>query len=856
MRKFLFVWILLLSSISLFATHNRAGEITFKHVSNLTYEFTVVTYTYSLSPADRPTLDINWGDNTSSTLARVQKTPLPNYINLNIYKGTHTFSGQGSFKVSVEDPNRNGGVINIPNSINVPFYIETILNISPFIGPDNSPILLNPPIDNGCIGFPFYHNAGAYDVDGDSLAYELVACRGENGNFIQGFTYPAASQSFSIDPVTGTISWINPLIQGEYNVAFLIKEYRNGFLIGTITRDMQITIGSCNNTPPVIQQLSDTCVTVGDNLSFVVKATDIDNDIITLRATGGPIVLANNPANFPQPTTGTGFVQSTFSWTPDCDQVQLQPYQVVFKAKDDGSPINLVDIKTSFIKVVAPSPKNLIATPQANQINLIWDAEECSNNSGYDIYRHNGYIGYLPNNCETGVPAWTGYVKIGSTTSDTTFVDDNNGYGLIHGPSYCYMVVATFPDGAESYPSLEACASLIKDVPVITNVSVDTTSSTVGKNTIIWSMPTDLDTVQTPGPFKYLIYNNTIGINQPMNLIDSLTGLTDTIYHLNDINTDDNTHYYKIELVNNTPGNRFVVGETQIASSVYVSAQGHSNRVELKWNEMVPWANYEYVVYKQNSSGIFDSIGVTTTQNFTDSGLVNGADYCYKIKSIGEYTASGFTKPLVNWSQEVCASPIDDEAPCAPNLSVSTDCQIIENILTWNNPNNSCANDVVSYNLYYTPSLLDDYSIIYSPSNPNDTSYIHNNITSVVGCYYVTAIDSFNNESAASNLACVDLDSCRLYHLPNVFTPNGDGYNDKFIPFPYDFVKEVRMTILNRWGAVVFKTEDPDILWDGKDINSKQDCSEGVYFYICDVYEYRLEGLKIRTLNGSVSLYR
>lgn len=856
MRKILLIGFLLVFGINLFATHNRAGEITFTHVSGLTYEFTVVTYTYSLSPADRPTLDINWGDNTSSTISRYQKTQLPNYVNLNVYKGTHTFSGNGSFTISVEDPNRNGGVINIPNSINIPFYIETILNINPFIGPDNSPLLLNPPIDNGCVGFAFYHNAGAYDVDGDSLAYELVACRGESGNFIQGFTFPAASQSFSIDPITGTISWINPLVQGEYNVAFLIKEYRNGFLIGSITRDMQITIGSCNNNPPVIQQLVDTCVTVGDNLIFLVKATDINNDVITLRATGGPIVQTNNPASFPQPITGLGSVQSTFSWTPNCDQVQLQPYQVVFKAKDNGSPINLVDIKTAFIKVVAPAPQNLVATPKANHIELIWNADECANISGYDIYRHNGYIGYIASNCETGVPAWTGYVKIGSTNGDTTFIDNNNGYGLIHGPSYCYMVVATFADGAESYPSLEECATLLKDVPVITNVTVDTTSNSVGQNTIIWSMPDKLDSTQTPGPFKYLIYHNTTGINQPMDLIDSLSNLTDTIYQLQDLNTVDKTHFYKIGFINNTPGNRFLVGSTQNASSIFVTAVGHANRVELSWNELVPWTNYQYVIFKQNQNGIFDSIGVSTQQNYIDSGLVNGTDYCYKVKSIGEYSASGFMRPLTNWSQEVCTSPIDDEAPCAPNLNVSTDCQIIENILVWNNPNNSCANDVVAYNLYYTPSLNDDYSVIYSPSNPDDTTFIHNNIISVVGCYYVTSIDSFNNQSAASNLACVDLDSCRLYRLPNVFTPNGDGYNDEFIPFPYDFVKEVRMTIFNRWGAVVFKTENPDILWDGKDINSKKDCSEGVYFYVCDVYEYRLEGLKIRTLHGSLSLYR
>ena len=863
MRKFILFWSLLFIHLSIFATHNRAGEITYRHISNLTYEFTLLTYTYSLSPADRPSLELNWGDGTSSTIARYQKTALPNDVNLNLYKGTHTYTGQGSFTVSMEDPNRNGNVINIPNSIQVPFYIETTLNISPFIGNNNSPTLLNPPLDNGCVGFPFYHNAGAYDVDGDSIAYELVYCRGESGNYIQGFTYPNASASFSINPLTGTLSWINPTYQGEYNVAFLIKEYRNGYFLGSITRDMQITISSCNNHPPVIEYMADTCIEVGDTLSFIVKASDVDNDVITLRATGGPLILANGAATFPQPTFGLGYVQSLFRWIPLCEHVQLYPYQMVFKAKDDGSPVNLVDIKSRFIKVVAPSPKNLTATPKANHIELTWDPSYCSNAVGYDIYRHNGYLGYIPANCETGVPAWTGYVKIGSTNShsDTSYIDNDNGYGLIHGPQYCYMVVATFVDdfgnaGAESYPSLETCASLIKDVPVITHVTVDTTDEVNGENTVIWSMPDQLDSIQTPGPFKYLIYHNNTDLGQTMDLIDSLDNLTDTIYKHNSINTSTNKNNYKIEFINNTIGNRFIIGGTQIASSIYVNATGHANMITLTWNELVPWGNYEYIIYKKNLSGVFDSIASTSSQTYTDSGLVNGALYCYQVKSIGKYNASGFTKPLINWSQRICASPIDDEPPCAPILNGTTNCLEIKNFLIWNNPNNTCANDVIAYKLYYTENYNADYSVIYNPLNPNDTLFTHSGLSSIVGCYYVVAIDSFDNQSQNSNLICIELDSCDLYKLPNVFTPNDDNINDFFIPFPYDFVEKVNMQILNRWGTLVFKTEDPDIMWDGKDINTKQDCSEGVYFYICDVYEYRLEGLKIRKLQGMINLYR
>jgi len=860
MRRFILFIVILFCTYSLFATHNRAGEITYKHISGLTYEITLVTYTYSLSPADRQNLIIKWGDGTSSSIQRTQKTPLPNYVNLNIYKGTHTYSGQGEFIISMEDPNRNGGVINIPNSINVPFYIETTLNINPFIGNNDSPVLLNPPIDNGCVGFPFYHNPGAYDPDGDSLAYELVHCKGANGAFIANYQYPAASVSFSIDPITGTLSWINPTIQGEYNVAIVIKEYKNGVLKGSVTRDMQITISSCNNRPPVIQGNIDTCVVIGDTLSYVIEATDVDNDVITLRATGGPIIQTNNPALFPQPTSGIGYVQSTFSWIPICEHVEKYPYQMIYKAKDNGSPVNLVDIKTSFITVIAPAPENLIAEPKGNKITLTWEKGKCTNALTYDIYRHNGYTGYVGNNCITGVPPWTGYVKIGSTgNSDTTFTDDNNGYGLIHGLQYCYMVVGVFKDinvGAESYPSLEACTHLIKDVPVITNISVDNTSESNGNMTIIWSAPDTINPTQTPGPYKYLIYHNTTGIGQSMSIIDSLDNLNDTIYHDSNINTSTETNYYRIDFINNTPNDRFIIGNTQESSNIFIHTEGHTNSVKITWKEIVPWTNYTYVIYRKNISGVFDSIASTSMQTYSDSGLVNGNTYCYKIKSIGEYGASGFSKPLINWSQESCSVPVDIEPPCPPILKLTTDCKLIENQLNWTNPNNSCANDVVSYKLYYTQNINDNYIDIYNPLSPLDTSYLHIGMNNVVGCYYVTAIDSFDNESLSSNIECIDVDSCSPYNLPNVFTPNGDGLNDLFIPYPYDFVEKVNMTILNRWGTIVYNTDDPDINWDGTDMSSGKNCSEGVYFFNCDVYEFRIEGIKVRTIQGTVTLYR
>ena len=151
------------------ATHQRAAEITYKWLQGLTYEVTITMYTYTPSPADdvRVTLPIMWGDDSQNEIPRITFRALPDNYTLNVYRMNHTFPGPGTYVISVEDPNRNFGVVNIPNSVNVPIYVESLLVINPFLGENNSVQLLNAPVDQGCVGKTYYHNPSAFDPDGD-----------------------------------------------------------------------------------------------------------------------------------------------------------------------------------------------------------------------------------------------------------------------------------------------------------------------------------------------------------------------------------------------------------------------------------------------------------------------------------------------------------------------------------------------------------------------------------------------------------------------------------------------------------------------------------------------------------------
>jgi gliding motility-associated-like protein len=418
---------------------------------------------------------------------------------------------------------------------------------------------------------------------------------------------------------------------------------------------------------------------------------------------------------------------------------------------------------------------------------------------------------------------------------------------------YCYVVIATFSDFAESYASNEMCSSLKKDVPIITNVSIIKTDNSNGKLYLAWSKPTEFDTLQFPGPYEYRVLR-TEAPNTNFIPIFSTNSLNDTIIIDSNINSQGKSWKYQIDFYNNSLGNTLLIGSSNPASSIFAAALPSDNRVLLSWQENVPWINDYFDVFRYNYLNLtWDSIGTTTTHNYTDFGLQNGTTYCYFIRSVGRYTISGITSPLINLSQEICSIPVDNIPPCAPILSGRTDCE--QNYFEWHFGSDTCFNDVVKYQILYSLSQNDGFSVFETINNPQITSISYTGINTIAGCFMVEAIDS-NNNISQSNYVCIDIDSCNLYQLPNVFTPNGDGFNDVFHPYPYDFVEHIKITIFNRWGAVIFTSENPDINWDGKDKYSKQDCGEGVYFYVCDVYEYRLGGVKMRSLHGSISLYR
>lgn len=88
--------------------------------------------------------------------------------------------------------------------------------------------------------------------------------------------------------------------------------------------------------------------------------------------------------------------------------------------------------------------------------------------------------------------------------------------------------------------------------------------------------------------------------------------------------------------------------------------------------------------------------------------------------------------------------------------------------------------------------------------------------------------------------------------LPLVFSPNGDGINDLFTPVVAEGVESLEIKIYNRWGILVYATEEPLIDWNGKTF-SDTDVPQGTYFWHM---EYSLADQSQGERNGVVTVIR
>jgi gliding motility-associated-like protein len=493
---------------------------------------------------------------------------------------------------------------------------------------------------------------------------------------------------------------------------------------------------------------------------------------------------------------------------------------------------------------------------------------------GFSIWKRSGSNQFIPDSCETGLDG-RGYTKIASNWKGTRdgkyFFEDKDidGEG-----SYCYRILAEFslltPSGqpylrVESMPSEEVCLRPRADRPLLTHVTIDKTDETTGEITVKWIKPdgTALDTISVPGPYAYRLMRST-GINST-DFIDvpggqftsqTFAGLTDSMLIDPGLDTRNTGYMYKVDF--HTGPGMVLYGSSQPASSVFLTASPSDESSLLQWTYSTPWDNYNFEIWRSTQGGVFELVGTTTEDAFKDQdGIINGVEYCYKIVAYGDYGLDMTPTPLINLSQETCVIPVDNVAPCTPDVSVTNICDeaspevpadAFSNVISWQV---TCPDDDIAYFIIYYLDHQGGEIVEIGRIDAPGHVFEHKPGDKIAGCYAVVAVDETGNQSMASSPVCVV--NCPVYELPNAFTPNGDGQNDLFRPYLARFIETVNFKVFNRWGQIVWSTTDPQINWSGVNANGKE-VSDGVYFYTCEAYESL--GQTPILLNGYIELIR
>jgi len=128
------------------------------------------------------------------------------------------------------------------------------------------------------------------------------------------------------------------------------------------------------------------------------------------------------------------------------------------------------------------------------------------------------------------------------------------------------------------------------------------------------------------------------------------------------------------------------------------------------------------------------------------------------------------------------------------------------------------------------------------PSPITDTTYCGYFDTLQVGTNIFKVVTTNGVDTSESNYATCYQPEPPIIIVPNVMTPNGDGMNDIFEIRYIDLYDVKKLTIYNRWGTIVYQSDDYQNDWDGGNV------ADGVYFYVLELWKGNVDTYYYGTL--------
>jgi len=773
----------------------------------------------------------------------------------------------GGYYVVYQRCCRNGTILNLVNPGAVGATYWEHIPGPEVVAANSSPRFSNRPPIYICNGIPIGFNHVATDPDGDSLVYSLcspfdglstdcplVVPNSTNGcpsineappypavPFIAPYNsaYPLASNpAININSVTGFLNGV-PNIIGQWVVGVCVSEYRNGQLIGVHHRDFQFNVINC---PFVVA-------------ADIISQTTTNNGAGTGYCNGFTITYSNN-----------SFYGTTYHWdfgdpSTLADTSNLYNPTYTFSAPGDYTVTLYVNPNTpcgdTTIEVfhVHPLLSPSYITPNAQCFN-----GNSFNFNGSGLFQGNGNF------------SWNFGANATPQTANTLSVTNVS----FNAPGV-YPVAFTIAENG-------CTATSTKTIEVFQNPKASIGSfPALGCDPLVITF-TNTSTAGTPMTYLWSFSDGTTSTLQNPTHVFSPAGIYS--FSLNVITSQNCIDTSQITTINS-----ITVNSTPIASFTYTSATGLCfNGNNFSFNSTTnfkgPLGNLTWdfgasastqTASTQAISNIsYSSIGTypviliaekngcsdTTTQiielykntiasidpiistgcdpmevkfnntstgssalsylwNFSDGTSFTEANPTHVFSPVGVYN---YTLTVISNSNCVDTNQIISVSSITVNPSPIGGFIATPTLTTIFDP------DILFFNIANPANIVSWYYNFDDGTSSNEINPTHTYAT--WGDYYVT--QTITNNYACSNNVTVlvrVLPEFRFW-IPNAFTPgNKDDLNDIFKPIVIG-VENYTFMIFNRWGQMIYKTNDTEYGWNGTYKN--QPCTDDIYVWKCE----------------------
>ena len=737
--------------------------------------------------------------------------------------------------LAVQDAYRSDGIVNIVNSsadgITITANMPGTINRVDY-HKNNSPTFLFKDTSIICYQTPFSYQFSATDVDGDSLSYSFgnglnvpdpsanTSSQAPSSPPYTSLTYNTGYSGTSplgsgvtINPVSGLISGTAPTTTGEYVVAVYVKEWRKGVLMDSVKKELQIYVFDCSLTAATL------------NTSYI----NCDNYTFTFENESTSSLVNSYLWNFGVPHSTS---DTSTKATPTYTYADTGTYQLKLIVSTSSG---CSDSATSVVKVYPGFSPGFTVTGSCYQ--------------SLFLFKDTSYVKY------GSISSWSWNFGDPSSTSDTSSKQN---------PSYQYTspdtVTVTLQVGTSKGCTASASNTVVvSGKPDIYLPFADTLICSIDSLPLIvksvsgisfkWTPDYNITNQDTTNPVVYpkdtTVYTVTV---TDKGCVDSATVTVNVLNYITVSLTPD-TVICKTDSMRLNP-------ISYALKYLWTPATGLSD-TSAKYPMAAPSADITYLVTANLGKCQASASEKVKVVAYPISFAGMDTSICYGGAALlnGSMTGSSFTwSPAATLSDASVLDPmadplvttayiltVRDTLGCPKPVSDTVLVTVIPKIIL------SAGNDtavVVGQPLQLDATSTDSASLSQYTWTP--ATWLNNTAThDPVATIYTTTVDSITyTVVAATAEGCTGTASVtiKIYRtapnifVPSAFTPNGDGNNDLFRPILVGIEKLDYFKVYNRWGQLIYMTQQTEGGWDGK-INGKLQ-ETGTYVYMVEGVDY------------------